>query len=105
MPGSGGLADDARRRRRRVPQPARVRAGMTTAGDPHGRRRLAGLVAWVNDTLLNPPTLLSLRLGLAPRAFALLETRGRRTGLPRQTPVGNGLVGDTFWLIAQRGRE
>ncbi|HEX4092201.1 MAG TPA: nitroreductase/quinone reductase family protein [Trebonia sp.] len=45
----------------------------------------------------------ALRAGLAPRAFALLETTGRRTGLPRHTPVGNGLVGDTFWLVAAHG--
>lgn len=47
----------------------------------------------------------ALRRGLAPRAFALLETRGRRSGLPRHTPVGNGLAGDTFWLIAAHGRQ
>jgi len=41
-----------------------------------------------------------LRAGAAPRAFARLETTGRHTGLPRHTPVGNGLDGDTFWLVA-----
>lgn len=46
-----------------------------------------------------------LRWGIAPKAFALLETTGRRSGLARQTPVGNGLIGDTFWLIAARGRK
>ena len=46
-----------------------------------------------------------LRRGLAPRAFALLETAGRRTGQPRQTCVGNGLVGDTFWVIAAHGQQ
>ena len=43
---------------------------------------------------------LALRAGVAPRAFALLETTGRCTGLARHTPVGNGLDGDTFWLVA-----
>jgi deazaflavin-dependent oxidoreductase (nitroreductase family) len=47
----------------------------------------------------------ALRAGVAPRAFALLETTGRRSGLPRQTPVGNGLVGDTFWLVAADGTQ
>jgi deazaflavin-dependent oxidoreductase (nitroreductase family) len=42
---------------------------------------------------------------LAPRAFALLETIGRRTGEPRQTCVGNGLIGDTFWLVAAQGQQ
>ena len=46
---------------------------------------------------------LALRAGFAPRAFALLETTGRRTGMLRHTPVGNGLVGDTFWLVAAHG--
>ena len=48
---------------------------------------------------------LALRAGFAPRAFALLETTGRRTGLGRCTPVGNGLDGDTFWLVAAHGTQ
>ena len=47
----------------------------------------------------------ALRAGLAPRAFALLETTGRRSGLARHTPVGNGLDGDTFWLVAAHGTQ
>ncbi|MGH3151519.1 MAG: nitroreductase/quinone reductase family protein [Streptosporangiaceae bacterium] len=47
----------------------------------------------------------ALRAGFAPRAFALLETTGRRSGLPRQTPVGDGLSGDTFWLVAVHGTQ
>ena len=46
-----------------------------------------------------------LQHGLAPRAFALLETVGRRTGQPRQTCVGNGLMGDTFWVVAAHGQQ
>ena len=46
-----------------------------------------------------------LRHGLAPRAFALLETIGRRTGKPRPVCVGNGLDGDTFWVIAAHGDQ
>ncbi len=48
---------------------------------------------------------LALRHGVAPAAFALLETTGRRSGLPRHTPVGNGLTGDTFWLVAAHGDQ
>jgi deazaflavin-dependent oxidoreductase (nitroreductase family) len=43
--------------------------------------------------------------GFAPSAFALLETTGRRTGTRRYTPVGNGLTGDTFWLVAAHGTQ
>lgn len=56
---------------------------------------------WVNNRL----TRFALRHGFAPRAFALLETVGRRTGRLRHTPVGNGQIGDTFWLIAAHGRQ
>jgi deazaflavin-dependent oxidoreductase (nitroreductase family) len=30
---------------------------------------------------------------------------GARTHLPRRTPVCEGLEGETFWLIAQRGHD
>lgn len=65
--------------------------------------RLARLVRVVDDRLVQRGMRRLLTLGLAPKAFALVETTGRRSGLPRRTPVGNGLVGDTFWLIAARG--
>jgi deazaflavin-dependent oxidoreductase (nitroreductase family) len=55
--------------------------------------------------LVNPITRRGVRLGIAPGSVALLETTGRRSGLPRQTPVLNGLDGDTFWLFAEHGRE
>jgi deazaflavin-dependent oxidoreductase (nitroreductase family) len=45
----------------------------------------------------------AVRHGIAPRAFALLETRGRRTGLARRTVAGNGLGGNTFWVVAAHG--
>ncbi len=47
----------------------------------------------------------ALRRGYAHKAFALLETTGRVSGLPRHTPIGNGLDGPTFWLIAAHGRQ
>ena len=57
------------------------------------------------ERINNRLTRFALRRGIAPRAFALLETTGRRTGLPRQTPVGNGCIGDTFWLVAAHGTQ
>ncbi len=39
-----------------------------------------------------------------PRTHALLETTGRRSGQPRRVPVGNGLRGDTFWIVTEHGR-
>ncbi len=46
-----------------------------------------------------------MRLGLARRSTAILETTGRRSGEPRRTPVTNGLDGDTFWIVAEHGRR
>jgi deazaflavin-dependent oxidoreductase (nitroreductase family) len=67
-------------------------------------RLSAPLARSVERYVLNPQMRLGLALGLAPRAFALLETVGRRSGRPRRTPVGNGLLGDTFWLVSEHGR-
>jgi deazaflavin-dependent oxidoreductase (nitroreductase family) len=47
----------------------------------------------------------ALERGIAPATWALLETTGRRSGRARHTPVGNGLVGETFWLVAVHGRQ
>ena len=44
-----------------------------------------------------------LERGLAPRTHALLETTGRKSGLPRRVPVGNGLRGDVFWIVTEHG--
>jgi deazaflavin-dependent oxidoreductase (nitroreductase family) len=35
----------------------------------------------------------------------LLETTGRKSGLPRRTPVGGQLVGDSFWLVSEFGER
>ncbi|MGC4933400.1 nitroreductase/quinone reductase family protein [Gordonia sp. DT30] len=35
----------------------------------------------------------------------VVETTGRRSGLPRRTPVAGTLVGSTFWLVTEFGRE
>ena len=37
--------------------------------------------------------------------WSLLETTGRKSGQPRRNPVGNGLKGNTFWIVAEHGRH
>ena len=44
-----------------------------------------------------------LRAGIGTRSTALLETRGRRSGHPRLTPVTNALDGDRFWIVTEHG--
>lgn len=63
------------------------------------------LVTAFQTRLLNPPIRLLLARGFVPRSYALLETTGRRSGLPRRTPVGNGLDGAVFWIVAEHGRS
>jgi deazaflavin-dependent oxidoreductase (nitroreductase family) len=53
----------------------------------------------------NPPLKALLRVGVMPPSVVLLETVGRRTGKPRRTPVGDGRVGDTLWIVAEHGRR
>lgn len=63
------------------------------------------LVRTIQRYLLNPLFRLLLSLGVLPLGLALLETSGRRSGQPRRTPVGEGLEGDTFWIVAEHGRR
>jgi len=55
--------------------------------------------------LLNLPIKLAFAIGLALPGYALLETIGRKTGAPRRTPVGDGRVGEQFWLVAEHGMK
>jgi deazaflavin-dependent oxidoreductase (nitroreductase family) len=55
--------------------------------------------------LFNPPIKCAFALGLAPPGRALLETIGRKSGKPRRTPVGDGRVGEQFWLVAEHGMK
>ena len=64
----------------------------------------ARAVRFTQKYLLNPPVRALFALGIVPPTHVLLETTGRKTGLPRRNPVGNGLDGDTLWIVAEHGR-
>jgi deazaflavin-dependent oxidoreductase (nitroreductase family) len=72
-------------------------------GTMTGLRRGAKL--WVQQYVANPLDKLAFALRVPPPGDALLETTGRRTGRPRVTPVCDCLEGDTFWIVAQDGRD
>jgi len=59
----------------------------------------------LQESVVNPLVRLAFRLGIPDPGDALLETTGRDTGRPRLTPVCDGLEGETFWLLSQRGRD
>jgi deazaflavin-dependent oxidoreductase (nitroreductase family) len=54
--------------------------------------------------ILNPLVRALAPRGLAP-GHALVETRGRSSGLLRRVPVGYGLRGRTCWVVAEHGRR
>jgi deazaflavin-dependent oxidoreductase (nitroreductase family) len=54
--------------------------------------------------LFNPLVKAEVTTGLL-RDWAVLKTAGRRSGQRRRTPVGNGLEGDTFWIVAEHCRR
>ena len=55
--------------------------------------------------VLNPVVRAAVRLGLPLPLVVILETRGRKSGQPRQIPVGKALDGDTLWIVAEHGRK
>jgi len=61
------------------------------------------IVHTLQKYLLNPPIKLLFAASFVPPGYALLETIGRKSGKPRRTPVGNGRIGNEFWIVAEHG--
>lgn len=61
------------------------------------------LVTFVQQRIANPVVRAALNRGLTLPGYALIETIGRKSGQPRRTPVGDGLDGDTFWIVSGHG--
>src|SRR5919205_3291257 len=59
----------------------------------------------LQKSVIDPLDRLAFALRVPPPGDALLETTGRVTGRPRVTPVCDCLEGDTFWIVAQDGRD
>ncbi len=45
------------------------------------------------------------RIGLPFPGTCILQTTGRKSGKPRRTPVGKGLDGNVFWIVAEHGER
>jgi hypothetical protein len=56
---------------------------------------------FVTNRLVNPVVRRVVDRGFASRTHALLETTGRKSGLARRVPVGNGLRGSHFWIVTE----
>lgn len=46
---------------------------------------------------------LAMPVGRKMASQTLLETIGRKSGLPRQTPIGGRLIGSQFWFVSEHG--
>lgn len=66
------------------------------------KRRIVHLL---QKYLFNPPVKAMFAMGIALPGRALLETIGRKSGKLRRTPVGIGLVGKQFWIVAEHGQN
>ncbi len=58
------------------------------------------LTSWFHRHLANP---VMRPLSRYIPGQAVIETTGRRTGLPRRTPVGGKMIDGSFWLVADHG--
>jgi deazaflavin-dependent oxidoreductase (nitroreductase family) len=66
-------------------------------------RTKRSVARFVTNRLVNPFVRPLINRGLWPNTQALLETTGRKTARPRATPVGDGLRGDSFWIVTEHG--
>jgi deazaflavin-dependent oxidoreductase (nitroreductase family) len=60
---------------------------------------------FITTRLVNPFVKAASRAGLPLPGLVILETTGRRSGVPRRTPVGKALDGDTLWIVTEHGRR
>ena len=72
---------------------------------PDDRRTKRRFATGLANHVANPVAKGLYRLGVPVPGTAILETIGRKSGEPRQTPVTNGLDGDVFWIVAEHGRR
>jgi deazaflavin-dependent oxidoreductase (nitroreductase family) len=57
---------------------------------------------WYQKHIASP--LFGWAAGMVP-GWVMLETIGRKTGMPRRVPVGGHLEDDTCWILAGTGRD
>lgn len=74
-----------------------------TSSDSRIRAAKRRLVRPLTNRLVNPLVRPLVEWGLLDPGWALLETRGRRSGRPRVVPVGNGLRDGVFWIVTEHG--
>jgi deazaflavin-dependent oxidoreductase (nitroreductase family) len=60
---------------------------------------------FLSAKVFNPVVKAAASAGIPLPGVAILETRGRRSGELRRTPVGPLVAGSTVWIVAEHGRR
>ena len=60
---------------------------------------------FLSAKVFNRLVLAAAHTGLPTPSVVILETTGRRSGMPRRTPVTRLLEGDTLWIVTEHGRK
>jgi deazaflavin-dependent oxidoreductase (nitroreductase family) len=60
---------------------------------------------FLSARVFNPLIKAAANAGIPLPGVMILETTGHRSGLPRRTPVGKALDGDTLWIVTEHGRR
>jgi deazaflavin-dependent oxidoreductase (nitroreductase family) len=60
---------------------------------------------FLSAKLFNRLVLAAARAGLPTPTVVILETTGRRSGLPRRVPVTRMVDRDTLWIVTEHGRK
>ena len=87
------------------PEPRAESSAGTSAATSAPNPRKRKVARFVTNRLVNPGVRRLLEAGVFPKTHALLETTGRRSGMPRRVPIGNGLRGEVFWIVTEHGRS
>jgi deazaflavin-dependent oxidoreductase (nitroreductase family) len=66
------------------------------------KRRIS---TFLSARIFNPLVKAAANAGIPLPLVVILETTGRKSGLPRRNPVGKAIVGDTLWIVAEHGRR
>jgi deazaflavin-dependent oxidoreductase (nitroreductase family) len=66
------------------------------------KRRIS---TFMSAKLFNRLVNAAARAGLPTPTVVILETTGRKSGLPRRVPVTKALEGDTLWIVTEHGRR
>jgi deazaflavin-dependent oxidoreductase (nitroreductase family) len=70
------------------------------------RRREKAPLIWRLMRRLNPRAVANFRRGIGPRGTVLLlTTTGRKSGLPRLTPLQYELVDSVYYIASARGQQ